>query len=258
MVTDEWQFKTEAYYKDFSSVIIAEKLTGSEWTSQSTGGSVLSLSGWTTPVRVSADSLTPVPTNEARGFSYGFEVLLQKIRSQPTDRFTGWVSYAYSFSERERRGITSPFLFDQRHAGNVVGQYKFADRWDVGARFTLRSGRPFTEATGITPRILVATVSGADTAIIQTDSQGNVILDVVYERDTYSGRLNLYHSLDLRLTYYPQWWGLDWSVYLDVQNVYNHDNQQQINYYINEEGELRQRVINGIPIFPSLGFSLTF
>jgi hypothetical protein len=85
-----------------------------------------------------------------------------------------------------------------------------------------------------------------------------VIVDVDYERDTYSGRLNLYHSLDVRLTTYPQWWGLSWSVYLDVQNVYNHDNQQQIAYYIDDSGAVKERPILGIPVFPSLGMSVIF
>lgn len=259
MLTPEWQFKTETYYKHFSDVVIAQKLSGSEYSSRRTDANILTTSGWTVPERVQADSLTNIPTNEATGKSYGFEVLLQKIRSGPTEKFTGWVSYAYSFSERDRRGIKTAFLFDQRHAANIVGNYKFADHWDIGMRFTLRSGRPFVEATEVKPRILVATVAGADTAVIQVDSRtGKVILDVEYERDKYSGRLNLYHSLDLRVTHYPQWWGLDWAVYLDVQNVYNHKNQQQITYYVNQDGDLRQRVINGIPIFPSLGLSLVF
>ncbi len=259
MVTPEWQFKTETYYKRFRDVVIAQKLHGSEYASSRTGGDIFSPSGWTQPIRTPADSLTNIPTNEATGRSYGFEVLLQKIRSEPGERFTGWISYAYSFSERDRRGIKTAFLFDQRHAANIVGNYKFAERWDAGMRFTLRSGRPFIEAIGVKPRILVATVAGVDTAIIQIDSRnGKVILDVDYERDRYSGRLNLYHSLDFRITHYPQWWGLDWAVYLDVQNIYNHKNQQQTTYYINDEGALRQRVINGIPIFPSLGFSLVF
>ena len=84
------------------------------------------------------------------------------------------------------------------------------------------------------------------------------MLDVEYERDTYSGRLNLYHSLDLRLTTYPRWWGLDWSFYLDVQNLYNSQNEQQITYWIDTSGSLQERQIYGIPIFPSLGMSLVF
>jgi hypothetical protein len=207
---------------------------------------------------VQSDSLTSFPVNDATGKSYGFEVMLQKIRSQPTDKFTGWISYALSYAERDRDGKITPFFFDQRHAMNIVGNYKFAEKWDVGVRFTLRSGRPYTQALGIKPRVLVARISTLDTAVVQMDRQGKVILDVDYERDAYSGRLSLYHSLDVRFTTYPSWWGLNWAFYLDVQNVLNRKNEQTLSYYIDDDGNLRTRTVNGIPLFPSLGMSVAF
>jgi hypothetical protein len=258
MVTPEWQFKVEGYYKDFSEVIGSEKLAGSEWYVTRTGGDIYSRDGWTTPVAVPGDSITNRPVNDGTGQSYGFEVMLQKIRSLPGDAFTGWISYALSFAERERDGIQSPFLFDQRHAVNVVGNYRFAERWDIGLRFTLRSGRPYVRALDVKPRVVTQRVNGVDVPVVQVDTQGKVILDVEYEQRTLTGRLDLYHTLDLRLTTYPQWWGLQWSIYLDIQNVYNHQNQQMTRYFVGDEGELEQRFVYGIPIFPSLGLSLAF
>ena len=258
MVTTTWQLKTEVYYKSFADLAVAEKLQGSRWFSSPTGDSIFSARGWTTPVRVPSDSLTPFPVNDATGEAYGFEVMLQKIRSLPTDKFTGWISYALSYAERQRDGKVTPFLFDQRHAMNVVGNYKFAEKWDIGLRFTLRSGRPYNKALGVKPRVIVVMQNGVATPFIQTDLKGKVLLDVDYERDAYSSRLDTYHSLDLRLTTYPSWWGLDWAFYLDVQNVLNHSNVQQQNYYIDSKGILNTRRINGIPIFPSLGMSVVF
>ncbi|MGB6122086.1 MAG: TonB-dependent receptor, partial [Bacteroidota bacterium] len=142
MLTPAWQFKAETYYKGFTDVIVPEKLEGSRWVSDVAGDDPFDPSSWSTPVQVSADSFTNKPVNDAIGSSYGFEVMIQKIRSLPSDRFTGWVSYALSYAERERDEILSPFLFDQRHAMNIVGNYRFAPAWDVGVRFTLRSGRP--------------------------------------------------------------------------------------------------------------------
>ena len=141
---------------------------------------------------------------------------------------------------------------------NIVGNYRFAASWDVGARFTLRSGRPFVRALGVKPRVVIQKVNGADVPVVQVDTQGKVILDVDYERQTLTGRLNLYHALDLRITTYPDWWGLQWSVYLDIQNVYNRSNQQQIRYFIDDKGGLQERPVNGIPIFPSLGLSIAW
>jgi hypothetical protein len=85
-----------------------------------------------------------------------------------------------------------------------------------------------------------------------------VELDPQYERNTYTGRLNLYHTLDVRITTYPHWWGLQWSIYLDVQNVYNRSNEQQMRYFVDERGGLQERPLYGIPIFPSLGLSMSF
>lgn len=258
MLTPEWQFKTEGYFKALSQVIVPERFTGTRWYSAPTEGSPLSPDGWSTPVRVPADSVTPFPVNDARGSAYGIEFMLQKIRSLPGDRLTGWVSYALSRAERVRDGIRTPFLFDQRHAANVVANYRFAEKWDLGLRFTLRSGRPYSMATGVQPRVVVVTSGGVEQAVVQVDSKGRTLLDPVYEIDAYSGRLTMYHSLDVRVTTYPSWFGLDWALYLDVQNLYNHANQQQIGYYVDTHGTLQQRVINGIPIFPSLGFSVVF
>lgn len=258
MLSPEWQFKVEGYYKSFDNIIDPQKLTGSQWQVQRTGNSIFTRDGWTTPVRIPSDSLTSTPVNASTGSSYGIEFMMQKIRSAPEDVFTGWISYALSVAERERDGIVSPFLFDQRHAVNIVGQYRFAASWDVGARFTLRSGRPFARALGVKPRVVIQKVNGADVPVAQVDTQGKVILDVDYERQTLTGRLNIYHALDLRVTTYPHWWGLDWSVYLDIQNVYNHANQQQIRYFIDDRGALVERPVNGIPIFPSLGLSIAW
>ncbi len=258
MLTPSWQFKAETYYKGFNNVIVPQKLRGGKWFSALAGDTIYSPRSWTTPVRIATDSLTSLPVNDATGESYGFEVMLQKIRSQGGDRFTGWVSYALSYAERTRDGLVTPFLFDQRHAINVVGNYRLGESWDLGVRFTLRSGRPYSKALGVKPRVLVQRVNGEDVPVIQTNSDGKVVLDVDYERDTFSGRLNLYHTLDVRLTTYPGWWGLNWAIYLDVQNVYNRENQQAVNAYIDETGTLRERAINGIPIFPSLGMSVTF
>jgi hypothetical protein len=258
MLTPEWQFKVETYYKDFTGVIVPEKLQGSRWGSDLAGDDPFDPSSWTTPVRVSADSLTNKPVNDAIGSSYGLEFMIQKIRSLPSDRFTGWMSYALSYSKRERDGVLTPFLFDQRHAVNVVGNYRFAESWDIGVRFTLRSGRPQRQALGVRPRIVEVTENGTTTPVIQVDANGNTILDIEFETDTYSAQLNLYHTLDFRITTYPSWWGLDWAIYLDVQNVYNRENEQAIRYYVGDDGTVRTRYIFGIPIFPSLGFSVVF
>jgi len=258
MISPEWQWKVETYLKEFNDLIEPAKFAGSVWDVHRTGADVLKPVGWSTPVRVPSDSFSVTPVNAGTGRSYGMEIMLQKIRTLPTDVFTGWVSYALSYAERERDGVTTPFLFDQRHSANVVANYRFAESWDIGVRFTLRSGRPYARALDVRPRVAVVAVSGRELPVIQTDSNGKVILDPFYEQQTFTGRLDLYHTLDVRITTSPHWWGLQWSLYLDIQNVYNRDNQQQMRYYIDDSGSLRERPLYGIPIFPSLGLSISF
>ncbi|MEO8167963.1 MAG: TonB-dependent receptor, partial [bacterium] len=127
MINASWQFKTETYFKSFNNVIVPQKLQGSKWYSVQTGDSIFTRRGWTTPSRVKNDSLTYRPVNGATGKSYGIEFVLQKIRSQTSDRFSGWVSYALSYARRERDGITSAFQFDQRHAVNIVGNQRLSE-----------------------------------------------------------------------------------------------------------------------------------
>lgn len=258
MVSAEWESKIEGYYKSFSDVIVAQKLAGSINIAERTDGDIFSREGWTNPTRVPQDSLVSIPVNDATGRAWGIEIMLQKIQSGRNDRFNGWVSYALSFADRIRDGITTPFIFDQRHAVNIVGEYRFNGSWDIAVNFTLRSGRPYLRALGVKPRILNELIEGRETPMIQTDEDGKVILDIDYEKDTFSGRLDLYHTLNVRATTYPQWWGLQWSIYLDVTNIYNHANQQQVNYYVTDKGTLGERVINGIPIFPALGVTIEF
>ncbi|MGA9115370.1 MAG: TonB-dependent receptor [Bacteroidota bacterium] len=258
MLDFRWQFKAETYYKRFANVLVPARYVGSAWRTPSAGGPPRDPASWGTPNRVRADSLSSTPVHEATGKSYGFELLIQKIRSTSGDRLGGWVSYALSWSERERDGLRTPFLFDQRHAVNVVGNYRFAERWEAGVRFTLRSGRPYPLALGVAPRVAPDSSGGGARGRVLVDGAGRVILDPVYEQDRTSGRLGLYHSLDVRITTSPRWWGLDWSVYLDIQNVTNHANPQQLSSYVDEAGSLRERPINGIPIFPSIGMSLSF
>jgi hypothetical protein len=258
MLSPEWQLKLDTYYKSLSSVIVPQRLQGTTWSSTQEGSDPRSPGSWAQPALVAVDSATSIPVNDARGYSTGFEVLLQKIRNLPTDLFTGWFGYALSYSERDRDGVRSPFQFDQRHALTLVGNYRFAERWDIGAKVTLRSGRPYADATGVQPRVVVATVNGSQVPMIESDASGKTILDVVYETDRYSGRMNLYHTLDVRLTTYPRWFDLDWAVYLDVQNVYNRGNEQAVSFYIDDAGNLQRRPIYGLPIFPSLGMSLVF
>ncbi|MDA0986778.1 MAG: TonB-dependent receptor [Bacteroidetes bacterium] len=254
MLNSEWQFKTETYLKNFSNLIVPEILKGKVYKVERLADkNIYTREGWSQPTKVEGDSITRTPINDAKGIAYGIEFIIQKIQSYQNDEFSGWISYALSVAERERNGIISPFIYDQRHAMNIVGNYLLSEKWELGINFALRSGRPFANAIGLKPRISTKN----DTILV--DSKGKVILDIDYEKQSYTGRLKMYHSLDIRLTTYPRWFNLPWSFYIDITNIYNHKNEQQKSFYVDREtGEIKERVTYGLPFFPAIGMSIVF
>lgn len=79
-------------------------------------------------------------TRQINGQSYGMEVLARKHAG----RFTGWLSYTLSRSERRYSCGLRPSDFDQTHVLNAVGQVRLPWNLMVGARILLQTGRPVT------------------------------------------------------------------------------------------------------------------
>lgn len=85
------------------------------------------------------------------GWSYGVEFLVQKN----IGKFTGWVGYTWSKSERlfNREGMElnggKPFFakYDRRHDLSVVAQYKLNEKFDFAATFIYGTGTRASLAT---------------------------------------------------------------------------------------------------------------
>jgi hypothetical protein len=169
--------------------------------------------------------------NLGSGLVYGAELLL---RYKPQGRFFGWLSYTLSRSER-RDAAGQPLYtydYDQTHILTALGSYKLGRGWQVGARFRYVTGSPYTPNLGGT---------------------------VDYDAGTYapmastarnSARLPAFQQLDLRVdkTWKFQRWSL--SAYLDVQNVYNHQNTESISYNYDYS---QTTPTHGLPILPIVG-----
>ncbi len=88
------------------------------------------------------------------GRAYGAEFLLRK----QTGKWTGWIGYTLSRSERKVDGETTEMQinngdwylsnYDKLHDLSVVANYSLSEKWDFGAVFILQSGRPFTPPEG--------------------------------------------------------------------------------------------------------------
>ncbi len=263
MVTPEWQLRLEGYTKSFRDLVFPKIVTGTVYrTERIEGKDITSPDGWTLPSAVPGDSLTTLPDNSGSGSSFGGEIVLQKVFAGGESGIHGWISYAYGKATRERHGWTYPFDFDRRHTLSVVLGWRMASWLDINVTFTYGSGFPNTPPVAFTPRMYDVrdSVTGQVTPAIDTDWRGVVfVTDRGGLRNLNSGRLPDYHRLDLRATTYTDWWGWEWSLYLDIMNVYNRRNVAIQEYYL-ERSTLQNQTIQTtmIPFLPSVGFTIAF
>ncbi len=78
------------------------------------------------------------------GRAYGLETMLKKTQG----RFSGWINYTLSRTERQVMGINNdewyPSRFDQTHNLNLTGFYELSDRATLSATFIYNTGTPTT------------------------------------------------------------------------------------------------------------------
>jgi Gram-negative bacterial TonB protein C-terminal/TonB-dependent Receptor Plug Domain len=173
--------------------------------------------------------------NTQRGRTYGLEILARK---QLTGNVFGWVAYTLNRSERQS-DPTQPYrlaTFDQTHILTLVGVWKLPKGWQIGGRFRLVSGNPYTP-----------NLHGV------MDAQSGSYIPIAGALN--SRRLPMFHQLDLRVDKTFTWRRAKLSVYLDVQNVYNHQNSEFQNSAYDFS---RTQPITGLPIIPSLGTKIEF
>ena len=173
----------------------------------------------------------PTLVNEGIGRVYGGELL---VRQQLYKGLFGWVSYTISRSERKDHSDSPDwrlFQYDQTHILTAIASYQFGRGYQVGLRFRYVTGNPFTPNSGA----YVDLNAGRYTPV---------------RAPLYSGRLDPFNQLDVRFD--KQWTFDRWafSVYLDIQNVYNAHNPEGIQS--NYDYTLTAPV-SGLPLLPALG-----
>jgi hypothetical protein len=268
-LSNEWSLRFESYYKDFSDLIVQKKVDGSAFVTELIPGADPHKPGsWTNPVIVRGDSLTQIPINNSFGEAYGFEFFLSKRNVMNNSKLSGWVSYSLAYANRFEDGNKLPFRFDQRHTVNIVMNYDFNNWFNVGLRWQYGSGFPFSEPSGIKPRIILADQNGdgiAETPVIASrknfndpNSEGQVVYDVDFGDNKFNSQKPAYHRLDVRFNFITNFWNLDWVFYLDVVNVYNRKNVVNYDYYVTEDLKLGREQNNMFPILPTLGISVKF
>jgi outer membrane receptor for ferrienterochelin and colicin len=168
--------------------------------------------------------------NHGKGRAYGGEFLL---KHDPGKHFYGWVAYTLARSERRESGQDEyrPADYDQTHNLNIVGQYRFNPKWELGARFRFVTGNPYTPIDG--------SQFDSDTDAY-TPAYGAV----------NSARNAAFAQLDVRVDrhFVFDTWKL--TAYLDVQNITNRQNPEAHSYNFDYS---QSKVSAGLPLIPSFG-----
>jgi hypothetical protein len=148
------------------------------------------------------------------GRAYGLELMFKK----KSGRFTGWVSYTLSRTERKIDGINDNKWYlakqDRTHDISIVGIYDITPKLSVSALFVFYTGNAITFPSG-------KYELDGQTYFIYTDRNGY--------------RMPNYHRLDLGLTWirkntekYESSW--NFSIY----NAYARENAYSISFRTNE------------------------
>jgi TonB family protein len=168
--------------------------------------------------------------NIGSGRAYGGEALL-KYQGNP--RFSGWLAYTLSRSERKNApdDELSLFQYDQTHILSVLGNVKLGWGMSFGARFRYVTGAPTTPLLG---------------GVLDLDA--GAYAPIAGSR--YSQRLPAFHQLDLRL---DKTWKIGSGAliaYVELRNTYNRQNTEEISYRYDYA---ESQKVSGLPILPVIG-----
>lgn len=193
-----------------------------------------------------------------KGWSYGAEFFLKKT----SGKFTGWVGYTWSKTERLFEDINDgnpyPAKYDRRHDLSIVGAYDLNKRWVFGAAFIYATGNTLTLPTSW---------------YVQNQ-------DLLFNYGARnSTRMAPYHRLDLSATWYGKEYKektdletgeiiqvkkkLKTNVAFSIYNVYNRSNPYFL--YVDNDGnfldgdfEIKVKQVTLFPIIPSVTWNFEF
>jgi outer membrane receptor protein involved in Fe transport len=173
--------------------------------------------------------------NDGIGRVYGMEV---ELDHHPTQRLFARISYTLMRSERKDEAGESWRLFDydQTHILTALGTVTVGWGIDIGLKFRLVSGSPYTPVLGSS-----------------YDADSDLYVPIYGKIN--SRRMPLFHQLDIRIDKKWQWRYLSLTTYLDVQNVYYH---KAVEDYAYSYDYAQRAAVEGLPIIPSLGLKVEY
>ena len=146
-------------------------------------------------------------SSTATGRAYGFELMSRWYNNKGLTFIASYTYVRSEFKDLRNPGNYLPSAWDNKHLFTFSGTYALPRNWDIGAKFRIVGGAPYTPYDLDKSSLTEA-----------WDASGKLYYD--YTRFN-SGRLKAFSQLDLRIdkTFYFK--KLMLGVYLDLQNVFN-------------------------------------
>ncbi len=172
-----------------------------------------------------------------QGRAYGVEFLVEKTKG----KFTGWLSYTLSKSERQYDEIANGEWFsarqDRTHDISIVGIYQMSPRLSLSGSWVYYTGDAVTFPVG------------------KYFIDGNLV-NLYSERN--ADRMPDYHRLDLGLTWKLSDKASANDLNFSVYNAYNRKNAYSINFDTNDAGVTEATRLALFGIVPSVTWNFNF
>lgn len=196
-------------------------------------------------IQINRNKLDPTDPDfvTEEGDAYGGDL---SLRYEDKSKFF-WITYALAYVKRDDGQQVYPTIFDRRHNLNILGTYKFGERWEAAVRWNFGTGFPFSLSQGF-----FSEVDFSEDGLSTDPLTSNGNLGVILDEKRNQGRLPTYHRMDISLkkTFIISQYS-DLELVASATNIYDRDN---IFYY----DRIRNSRVNQLPVMPSLGATLTF
>ena len=169
-----------------------------------------------------------------KGKASGFELLFQQ---RLTKNFYGIFSYTFynsKFSGLDKKLI--PSAWDNKHLVSFTGGYRLKHNWEVGVRFRLQGGAPYTPFD---------TYQSLENYYFTT--QG--VLDYTKINQL---RLKAFHAADIRIDKKFNFKKWTFDLFLDIQNAYNNKNPTPSGFTLKRNPDESYATTTGEPYNPGV------
>ncbi|HSG48636.1 MAG TPA: TonB-dependent receptor, partial [Longimicrobiales bacterium] len=178
--------------------------------------------------------------SDGEGRAYGVELFGQR---KLTGRIYALGAYTLSWSEFSGAdGVLRPSSWDVRQALDLTAGYRMGEKWEMGTKLRVLSGRPFTP---FDPDRSAAEFPVTGRGVPDWDRIG-------------AERTPAYARLDVRGERRFDFDGWNAVIFLDVQNVLNRANPIGFLYTRDPAYPDNRRPVDGTGLLPFFGFSVEF